>query len=404
MTLHDTTTVGDTVALDDTVDAFCVHGRGARALRDDGPLAGLTFGLKDLYDLDGAPTGAGSPDWLATHAVPTRTAPAAQRLLEAGAVLLGKTHTDEMAWSIAGENAHYGTPVNVAAPGRIPGGSSSGSAAATAAGLVDFAVGSDTGGSVRMPASLCGLYGMRPTHGRIPIDGAVPLAPSYDTVGWFARDAKTFARVGRVLLSETRPLPRPTRLLIADDLFAGADAAVRAALADGLARVAALIGAPEPVTVAGGALAEWRNAFRVIQSSEAWATHGDWATRTAPNFGPGVRERFAAAATLDPREIADAVALRLRIRARMDELVGSGVVLAAPSSPTIAPLRGAPGPEMDDFRARALAMLCPAGHAGQPQVSLPLGTVDGCPVGLALIAARDQDEVLLDLAEALAAA
>src|SRR5688572_8418558 len=186
----------------DNIQAFCRHTHVEMQGAGSGPLAGLTFAAKDIYDVAGAKTGFGCPDWLRTHEPAARTAPAVQRLLDAGAHLVGKTHTEEMAWSLTGENAHYGTPVNVNAPGRVPGGSSSGSAAAVAAGVVDFAIGSDTGGSVRLPASYCGILGMRPTHGRISLEGVCPLAPSFDTCGWFARDAGVFERVGRVLLRD----------------------------------------------------------------------------------------------------------------------------------------------------------------------------------------------------------
>ncbi|TCT03906.1 amidase [Aquabacter spiritensis] len=387
----------------DTLDAFVAHGHIDRDPTGDGPLSGRSFALKDFFDVAGVPTAAGSPDWLASHDVPQANAPVLDLLLAAGARLVGKTHTDEMAWSLNGENHHYGTPINPAAPGRIPGGSSSGSAAATAGGLVDFAIGSDTGGSVRLPASYCGILGMRPTHGRIPIGGAVPLAPSYDTVGWFARDPDLFAAVGAVLLGDAPDPSAPTRLLQADDLFAAAGPDVAAALAPALAKIAALWGDAEPVDVAGGELPAWRNAFRVIQSSEAWAAHGAWAERVKPDFGPGVRERFAAAAVLDPAEVAEAIALRGRIRARMDALMSAGTLLILPTAPGIAPLRNTSGPALEVFRARALELLCPAGHSGLPQISLPLGTLEGCPVGLSLLAARGEDARLLAAAQALVA-
>src|SRR5262249_46188864 len=147
----------------DNLGAFCRHTHVAVKSTGAGPLANLIFGVKDIYDVAGHKTGFGSPDWLATHRPATRTAPSVQILLDAGADLVGKTHTDELTYRLTGENAHYGTPINVNAPGRIPGGSSSGSAAAVAGRLVDFAVGSDTGGSVRAPASFCGIYGIRPT-------------------------------------------------------------------------------------------------------------------------------------------------------------------------------------------------------------------------------------------------
>lgn len=341
------------------------------------------------------------PEWLATHEVPSASAPVVDLLLDAGARLVGKTMTDELAWSLNGENFHYGTPINPAAPGRIPGGSSSGSAAAVAGGLVDFSIGSDTGGSVRLPASYCGIIGMRPTHGRIPIGGAVPLAPSYDTVGWFARDAALFTKVGTVLLATKPASAKPKRVLIGDDLFQAAGSAVTAALKDGVARVLDICGPAEPVSVADGQLGAWRNVFRLIQSSEAWAAHGDWATRVKPAFGPGVRDRFAAAAKLDPSEVANAAALRNEIRSRMHRLIDDATILLAPTAPGIAPLRGTPEPELDAFRARALELLCPAGHAGLPQISLPFGTIDGCPIGLSVIAARGKDELLLGLAQSL---
>lgn len=384
--------------IDDVLNAFCDHGRFERQTHQDGPLAGLTFAVKDFFDVAGMPTGAGSPEWLATHAVPKVSAPVVSLLLTAGARLMGKTHTDELAWSLNGENAHYGTPINPAAPGRIPGGSSSGSAAATAGALVDFAVGSDTGGSVRLPASYCGVFGIRPTHGRIPISGAVPLAPSYDTVGWFARDPRIMARVGKVLLGVGRPARRPKRLLVAQDLFAAAGSAVTQALQPSVDRLGALIGTVDRVDVARSDLGEWRNAFRLIQSNEAWAAHGEWIKSAKPALGPGVRERVAAAAVLDPVEVAQAEALRDKIRARMLTLVAEDAVLVLPTAPGIAPLCNTSGEALDTFRARALELLCPAGHAGLPQISLPFGTINGCPIGLSIVAARNCDEDLLELA------
>ncbi len=386
--------------VNDTLDAFVSHGHFELAPTGVGPLEGLAFALKDLFHVAGVPTAAGSPAWLASHPMPTETAPVVDLLLGAGARLVGKTHTDEMAWSLNGENHHYGTPINPAAPERIPGGSSSGSASATAGGLVDFAIGSDTGGSVRLPASYCGLIGLRPTHGRIPIDGAVPLAPSYDTVGWFARDAETFAKVGAVLLGNAKPTPAP-RLLLARDLFEAAGPKVSAALAPALARITALHGAAEEVDVAHGALPHWRNAFRILQSADAWAAHADWVRAAQPDFGPGVKERFAAAATLDPTEVAEARALRDEVRARIDALLGEDGILLLPTAPGIAPLRGTPLADLEAFRARAIELLCLSGHAGTPQISLPLATLGGCPLGVSAMAPRGKDEMLLALARAL---
>jgi amidase len=386
----------------DEIGAFCrlnhAEAQGARS----GPLAGLSFAAKDIYDVAGAKTGFGNPDWLRTHEPARANAPAVQMLLDAGARLAGKTHTEEMAWSLTGENAHYGTPVNVAAPGRIPGGSSSGSAAAVAAGLVDFALGSDTGGSVRLPASYCGILGMRPTHGRISLQGVCPLAESFDTCGWFARDAQVFERVGRVLLRDDTAARRPGRLLAARDAFAFADDAARTLLEQALARVAAQLGGPEWVTVGDDeGLEKWMDWFRFPQGEEAWAAHREWITRVKPKFGPAVGPRFEWAATVKAEDVARARKRREEIARRMDALLEGDAVLALPSAPGIALPRGSAPPVVDGLRARALPMLCIAGLARLPQVSLPLATLDGCPLGLSLIAARGNDTMLLAIASSI---
>jgi amidase len=385
----------------DAIGAFCRHTHVELAGAANGPLAGLTFGAKDIYDVAGHKTGFGSPDWLATHDAASVTAPVVQRLLAAGARMVGKTHTDELTYSLNGENAHYGTPVNVNAPGRIPGGSSSGSAAAVAAALVDFALGSDTGGSVRAPASFCGIYGMRPTHGRISLKGACPLAASFDTAGWFARDAALMERVGRVLLADAAAAPQPARLLLAQDAFALAGEAVTEALQPAVERLTAVLGKPRPVTVASEWLPQWFEVFRVLQGAEVWAQHGAWVTRVKPGLGPGVRERMQWAATVTASDAAPARQQREEIARRMHALLDNDAVLVLPTLPGIAPLRNTPAAESDEFRARALSLLCIAGLARLPQLSLPLAKLDGCPLGLSLIAARGNDTMLLALAKAI---
>ncbi len=390
----------------DTFGAFCRHTHVACDGAPSGPLAGLTFGLKDIFDVAGHRTGFGSPDWFATHDPAPQTASVVTRLLNAGASLVGKTHTEEMAFSLTGENAHYGTPVNVAAPGRVPGGSSSGSAAAVAGGLVDFAIGSDTGGSVRAPASFCGIYGIRPTHGRITLDGVRPLAPMFDTCGWFARDASLLARVGDVLLhdgSDATRRAQPGRLLLATDAFASVDSDVAETLGRAVDRVAHLLGAPQQVSVSPEGLTAWFNVFRVLQFADIWETHGEWVTRVRPAFGPQIAPRFAAAAAIDAADVVRMRSERASIRDRLDALLTDHAILVLPTAPDIAPLLGLPSDQTIAFRERALALLCIAGLGGLPQVSVPAGLVRGCPVGLSLIAARGGDELLLDCVCRLAA-
>jgi amidase len=382
---------------DDDLGAFCRHTHTALKGSGHGPLAGLAFGVKDIYDIAGHKTGFGSPDWLATHDAASRTAPVVASLLAAGADMAGKTQTDELTYSLNGENAHYGTPVNVNAPGRIPGGSSSGSAAAVAGKLVDFALGSDTGGSVRAPASFCGIYGIRPTHGRVSLEGACALAKSFDTAGWFARDATMLERIGQVLFGNEGPQKQGTALL-AEDAFALLDRAAVAALQPALEKIKAVLGPLQNVTVSAEGLPQWFQAFRVLQGAEIHQQLGEWVARVQPKLGPGVRERMQWVATITAAEVAGAQALRDAARRRMDDLLKNNAVLVLPTVPDIAPLLNTPPAQLDDFRARAMSLLCIAGHAGLPQVTLPLATLQGCPLGISLLAARGNDAMLLALA------
>jgi len=387
----------------DTFNSFVRETHAELAGAASGSLAGLTFGAKDIYDVQGHRCTFGNPTWLATHAPAPHTAVAVRQLVAAGATLVGKTQTAELTYSLNGENIHYGSVLNPNAPGRDTGGSSSGSAAATAAGLVDFALGSDTGGSVRLPASFCGLYGMRPSHGRVSLEGACPLGPSFDTAGWFARDAALFEKVGRVLLGDDAPAAVPGRLLLAADAFERAGGTVGDALQGAVAKVESVLGKAESVTVATEGLDDWgMNVFRVIQAHEAWQSLGAWITEHQPQLGPGVKERFAWASTVDRGMLLAAASKREEIARRMERLLAGNAVLVLPTSPGIAPRIGAPSAEIDDFRARALAILCIAGLARLPQVSLPMATLDGCPLGVSLVAGRGNDTMLLALARKLA--
>ncbi len=390
-----------TILDQDQLGAFCRHTHVELPGAPSGPLAGLSFGLKDIFDVAGHKTGFGCPDWLRTHEAATVHSVVAKKLLDAGASLAGKTHTEEMAFSLTGENAHYGTPLNSAAPNRVPGGSSSGSAAAVAGGLVDFAIGSDTGGSVRGPASFCGIYGIRPTHGRISLEGVCPLAPGFDTCGWFARDATLFARVGEVLLGGGKAATHG-RVLLAQDAFALAMPDAQQALQPALARVYKVLGKAEPVTVSSEGLNEWFEVFRVIQFAEIWETHREWVTRVKPNFGIAIGKRFEAVAKVTPAEVAQMKPRREEIAERLDKLLAGNAVMLLPSVPDVAPLLNCPHDQTTAFRERAMGMLCISGIGRLPQVSLPLATVNGLPLGLSLVAARGNDEMLLALAKQIA--
>ena len=363
-----------------------------------GPLAGLMAVVKDMYDIAGSRTGGGNPDWLAAQKPASKHAAAVEKILAAGATITGKTICDEFFYSVTGVNAHYGTPSNTRAPGRVPGGSSSGSAAACGANACDFALGSDTGGSVRIPASFNGIYGLRPTHGRVDLTGAMAMAPSFDVAGWFANGPGVLRRVGAVLLEAGAVQTPVKRLVVAADAFAQADAELAALCREFLNRAADLLPTRDEETIAPAGFDQWREAFRVMQAKEVWENYGAFITQVKPNLGPGIKERMEFASTVSEdqanRSRETLTAGRAHIRAR----VPSGTIMALPTAPSIALPLDATGEALEMFRVRTMRLTCVAGLAGLPQMSIPVGTISGCPAGLSFIGWHGADEVMLDLA------
>jgi amidase len=367
----------------------------------NGPLAGLRAVVKDMVDIAGERSSGGNPDWLAQAKPATAHAAPVERLLGAGATIIGKTVCDEFFYSVAGVNAHYGTPTNIRAPARLPGGSSSGSAAATAAGVCDIGLGSDTGGSVRIPASFCGLYGLRTTHGRVDTRGVMDMARSFDTVGWFAATPGVFRKVGPVLLGGAA-VPSPIeRLLIADDSFEQADAPVAALLRDALAAAGDALPKPQPIRIAPDGFDVWREPLRIIQAYETWQVYGRFIEEQHPRLGPGVVERMQIAAKVTKAEADAAREVHAAAREHIRAQITPGTVMALPSAPCIAPRIESSAEDLESFRVRVMRLTCVAGFGGLPQVSIPIGTVDGCPVGLSFIGWAGGDEALLDLAVSL---
>jgi amidase len=367
-----------------------------------GPLKGLRLGVKDLFDVAGYPTSAGSPHLLAMSGIKTRHAPVVQQLLDAGAVFTGKTITDELAFSLNGKNAHFGTPVNGGDPTRITGGSSSGSAAAVSNGLCDIALGTDTGGSVRGPANHCGLYGLRPTHGRISLKGAHDLARSFDTCGWFARDITTFARVADVLLGkDKRPIAPKPRLLIATDCFDLLDDAVRKALAPAINKLEAVYGKATPAMASQSGFDDLYWAFRRLQGREAWETDGAMISRYHPPLGPGVAERFAYSRGVTDKEVATSQKVRDAMTAYLTNLLGHDGVLIMPTMADIAPKLTQSEAELEDYRNASLKLLCLSVLSKLPQLSMPLAKRLGAPLGLSIMGPAHSDRSLIMVAEGI---
>jgi len=364
-------------------------------------LAGLTAAVKDMYDIAGHRTSAGNPEWLRATGPASGHSRAVQKLLDGGATVTGKTVCDEFFYSVTGANAHYGTPVNPRAPDRLPGGSSSGSAAACASGSCDLALGSDTAGSVRIPAALCGVYGIRVTRNRFDMAGAVPMAPSFDAGGWFSGSPGPFRRAADVLLDDPGAATAIERIVVLDDAFDEVDPPVatltRAVLAD--ADHHAVVTHDR---VAPEGLDAWREALRIVQAREVWGTFGDFIERRRPRLGPGVAERMAFAARVSEDQAAAARVVTGEASRRIEELTPPGTVLALPTAPSVAPPLDAAPDELESFRVRVMRLVCMASISGLPQVTIPAGTVDGLPVALSFLGWRGGDEALLSLATVIA--
>jgi amidase len=385
--------------MDDELGAFVAGARVVLPGATSGSLAGWTFAAKDLFDVQGHVTGCGNPDWPRTHAPARRSAWAVERLLAAGATLVGKTVTDEISLGLLGINRFYGTPINPRAFGRVAGGSSSGSASAVAGGLVDVALGTDSGGSVRVPSSYTGLYGLRATHGLIPVDGMMTQAPTFDTVGFFALDAARFATLGDVLLPGAPGQGAIDEVLVATDAFGVVDDEVRSALNGAVRLVRGAFGRSSDVLLAPDGLSLWCSSQRILQAFEFGRTFADWIDRVNPTFSFEVGRTLALSARWSDADVVMPNTVRAAARARLDELVGESRVICLPTTPQLPLHRNATLGEMAMACDRIVELTCVAGLAGLPQVSLPLGsTIDGVPVGLSLIGPRGADRQLLDIA------
>ncbi|XP_065615942.1 amidase 1 isoform X2 [Quercus suber] len=392
------------------------------------PLHGLTFAFKDIFDVDGYVTGFGNPDWARTHPAATSTAPAILAVLRGGATCVGKTVTAELAYSINGENKHYGTPTNPCVPDRVPGGSSSGSAVAVGAKLVDFALGTDTGGSVRVPASYCGILGFRPSHDAISTAGVIPLVQSFDTVGWFARDPVILNRVGRVLLQlPDVDLVRPSRIIIAEDCFQLSDIPKDRVIQPLVKSVEKLFGSHlvsrailedyvkdkvpslKQFVNKGNAdqeshipsLEALSSAMRLIIGYEFKNNHGEWINTVKPDLGPGISERVWEALMTTDENLDICHSVKSEAHAALIDLLGDCGVLAIPTVLEPPPKLQCDPIQLEALLVKTFSLLSMAGLTGFCQVSIPLGLYDNLPVAISLLAKHGSDGFLLNLVESL---
>jgi len=379
-------------------NAFTPDGNFTIEAKSDGSLSGLTASVKDLFDIAGHPTGAGNPQWLSSHSVPDEHAEIVKQMLEAGVKVIGKTITEELAYSLVGENIHYGTPVNPHNHERIPGGSSSGAAVSAAAGLCDFALCADTAGSVRLPASFCGVWGLRPSHGVLSSRGVVPLAPSFDTAGWVSQSPDVMLQVGEALLPADKFNLNTKQLTLAlpEDLWARARPEFANILNPICQKISSLFSATDSASLSNNELFDWQNEFRIVQGYEAWQSHGDWVNLAQPNFGPGIKERFQWASTINQSDATDAKKNMLINAQKIYEYLNSSVI-CMPTVSYLAPRKGEASSEQD--RTNALCLLSLSSMSGVPQITMPLATIDGKALGLSLMSQRYSDKQLLKMSQ-----
>ncbi|GAC1446103.1 MAG: amidase [Chloroflexota bacterium] len=380
-----------------------------------GPLDSCTFAVKDIIDVADHITGCGNPTWHDTHEPAATNAVCVDQMLHGGARCLGKTITDQLAFSLDGENHYYGTPRNPRAPDRVPGGSSSGSASAVAHGHVDFALGTDTGGSIRIPANNCGIYGLRPSHGRVSVAGVMPFSPTYDTVGILAATSEILEKSARVLLAcdHAKRWHIGTIHLIVD-AFESADSDVLRALDGPLTSMRRMYGQRLRETqldifgddITGRGLEAWYQAFHVLQWAEIWSTLGTWVESTNPPLGPRTQHNFALVRNLDRSSVQRAIENRERLYRALHNVLGPTDVLCMPTAPALAPLKGSLpiGRTTGGYYPRTVSFISIAGVARLPQITMPVASADGVPVGLSVLARHGEDAFLLDVMNELVSA
>ncbi|MQY18381.1 AtzH-like domain-containing protein [Nocardia macrotermitis] len=375
------------------------------SLIGEGQLGHARVAVKDLFAVAGYAVGAGNPTWLAEAAIEVEHADAVAALLGAGANVVGIAATDELAFSLSGVNGHYGVTPNPVAPQRICGGSSSGPAAAVAGGLADIGLGTDTAGSIRVPASYCGLYGLRTTHGAVSLGGVVGLAPSFDSVGLLTRDPELLARAAAALLPGQRSVPIRTILvapqlseLLEPDAHQSFTAAVQA-LTMRHAASGGELPAPRPTELPlpeGIGIDEALGAFRTVQLAEAWRMHGNFVEAHPDALTPDVAARFRAGRDIDAATEAVARQLISEIRKGWHDLLQPGVALALPSASTAAPRIDTDPEQMEIVRQATLRLTCHASLAGLPALSIPHAQSGDLPVGVCLLAGPHQDTSLTE--------
>uniref|UniRef100_A0A7C9FIU3 Amidase n=1 Tax=Opuntia streptacantha TaxID=393608 RepID=A0A7C9FIU3_OPUST len=391
------------------------------------PLTGLTFAVSDLFDIEGYVTGFGNPDWARTHEAACKTASVVSAVVEGGATCVGKTVIDEMAFSITGENRHYGMPTNPAATDRVPGGSCGGAAVAVAANLVDFSLGMDAIGGVRLPAGFCNVIGFKSSQGAVSHAGIIPVSTSLDTVGCFARDPSVLRRVGYVMMQLQFAASRnPRQIVIADDCFELLKIAVDRVTQPVIRSTEKIFGrqvlrhenlgtylstkvpslrafSSEKMNgeAKASSLSVLAHLMQILLRHEFKETHEKWVDAVKPEIDATIRAQLAEGAAIDKMEIQKLHAVRSEMRSALNSLLKDDAILVIPTFADPPPKVGKKDMSSEVYLSRLFSLLSIASLSGCCQVTVPLGYHNRCPVSVSFIARHGGDRFLLDTVQSM---
>ncbi|MEF1309157.1 amidase [Vibrio mytili] len=381
---------------------YCTQGPKTLAALQQGALNGLRFVFKDLFDVQGFRTGAGNPKWLETHDKAESTSPLILSLLNNGAECHGRVQTDELAYSLNGINVHYGTPVNPLAPDCLPGGSSSGSAVAVAKGDVDFSIGTDTGGSVRVPASYCGLFGLRPTLGQLPLEHSFTLAESFDTAGVFSKNLTILNKVFSCLSPNKRRHTVATTLMLDESLTKTLGSERQAELEQWAKRAGIQLEYRNALQEAGYDLGDLSALFRTVQGYEIIARHGSWLDNYGHTLAPAIQERVEWARTISKQDYLNAKEQQTKFtRWLAGQLTSSDVLWVLPTTPGKPPKLTTADADLAQYRSDLMGLTSLAGLSGFPQLHIPMTNIANGPCGVSLLGSANREYDLIATASSL---
>ncbi|MGL6259594.1 amidase [Vibrio sp. WXL210] len=381
---------------------YCQQGPESIASSAPGSLNGLRFVFKDLFDVKGYPTGAGNPAWLDTHEPAQHTSPILSALLDAGALCVGRVQTDELAYSLNGQNRHYGTPVNPRAPECIPGGSSSGSAVAVASGDCDFSLGTDTGGSVRVPASYCGLFGLRPTLGALDLDHCFELAKSFDTAGLFSQKLSVLNQVWQALKPKQDNQNHFTRVYLDKQHGALMGAGRMKALIEALNEANVELIQGDFLAEQGQSLVQLSELFRTIQGFEIIAQHDQWLAEHLDSLDASITQRVEWARTITAQDYQKAKQQQAHFSLAIQQhIIDNAVYWLLPTTPSGPPRLDSSAQYLAQYRIELMGLTSVAGLTGLPQLHIPLTQQKTGPIGYSLLGPAHSEYRLMAFADQL---